>query len=115
VSYDWPKIGILLAVFFFIDGAGAWLFGLVFSDPVQHMTLAPYAPYGLYGGPMLLIVACAVAFASYYLLAHREPDLPAIITPVPPTQPEKAPEEGPKDGQKEERLPEPERRKKSSG
>jgi hypothetical protein len=118
---DRLNIGILFAVFLFIDGAAAWLLGIYFSDPVQHMTLSPYAPYGLYGGPVLLIAACLLAFICYYYLARREPDLPRIITPVPPTQltpptqptsPTPVWEPGPKDGQREERLPEPEKRKK---
>lgn len=86
---DGPRIGILFSVFLFIDGAAAWLLGVEFADPVRHSTLAPYAPIGLYGGPVLLIAACLLAFLSYYMLAKREPELPRIVTPVPPTQPEK--------------------------
>ncbi len=111
MGYDMAKIGILLSVFLFIDGAAAWLLGVEFSDPVRHMTLSPYAPIGLYGGPVLLIAACLISFASYYMLARREPDLPKIITPVPPTQPtpswKPAPEDLPK-----EKPAEPEKKKK---
>jgi hypothetical protein len=124
MGYDMAKIGILLSVFLFIDGAAAWLLGLEFADPVRHMTLAPYAPIGLYGGPVLLIAACLLSFLSYYMLAKREPELPKIITPVPPTQPEKAPgkvpeeapEWPPKEAQKGEApraAPEPEKEKQS--
>jgi len=112
VSYDWPKIGILLSVFLFIDGAAAWLVGIEISDPARHLTLSPYAPYGLFGGPLLLIAACAVAFAAYHLLARREPELPRLAMPVPPTQPERAPEKPAMDGQREERIPEPKEGKK---
>lgn len=112
MSYDWPKIGILFSVFLFIDGTAAWLLGVEFSDPVRHATLSPYAPWGLYGGPILLIAACLLAFVSYYLLVKREPELPKMVTPVPPTQPEKATEPPTMDGQKGERLEEPKRAKK---
>jgi len=91
VSYDLSKLGIILSVFLFIDGAAAWLLGVEFSDPVRHAILSPYAPYGLYGGPALLIAACLISFASYYMLARREPELPKILMPVPPTQPATAP------------------------